>query len=75
MCNADVTPVRNKWFPEAGVFGPDLSIKHTCRDIANLVKWSMARTSKAEQGSEIPVDQTWVVTNERPFVDVAEKLN
>ncbi|KAM7209607.1 protein of unknown function (DUF3328) domain containing protein [Naviculisporaceae sp. PSN 640] len=75
MCHADSTPIRRKYFPEAGVFGPDLTIMHTCRDIDGLVIWSLARSVMDGPGSEVPKNQSLVVTEERPYVDVAEPVH
>lgn len=75
MCHADSTPIRRKYFPAAGVFGPDLTIMHTCRDIDGMVKWSLARSVMDGPGSEVPKNQSLVVTEERPYVDVAEPVH
>ncbi|KAK4218813.1 hypothetical protein QBC37DRAFT_178945 [Rhypophila decipiens] len=75
MCHADSTPIRRKFFPEAGVFGPDLTIMHTCRDIDGMMNWSLARSKMDGPGSEVPLNQSLVVTEEHPYADVAEPVH
>ncbi len=69
MCHADLTPVRNKWFPTVQVFGPDFSTHHTCRDFQRVLDWSAARASTRGPGSEVARDQSLVVTSERHYVE------
>jgi hypothetical protein len=71
MCNADLTPVRNKWFPTAGIFGPDFSTKHTCRNFETLFDWAKARSFMRGPGTEIAKDESLMLTDEHHYAQAS----
>ncbi|POR39546.1 Hypothetical protein TPAR_09507 [Tolypocladium paradoxum] len=69
MCNADTTPVANRWHETAGVFGPNFKTRHTCRNFDVLLEWGLARTTSVRQtqgrGFEVAKDDNNVMQGAR----------
>ncbi|KAI0973469.1 hypothetical protein F4678DRAFT_426836 [Xylaria arbuscula] len=69
MCHADLTPVKTRWEPNAGIFGPAFDTVHKCRDFGQILEWSLARgpDSVTGVGTEVLRNQDLAITEERHF--------